>query len=78
MPNLNGDLAIKQIRELEIMDDIRRPAVIIANSGDSDKELLHKFLMSGMEDYYIKGSNNNELIKTLAFWLSVHDDKTKI
>jgi CheY-like chemotaxis protein len=75
MPSLDGNEATKQIRDLEIINDIRNPAIIIANSGDSDPELIHKLLLSGMEDVHIKASSQS-LPQSLAFWLSIHSDTT--
>jgi len=70
MPNKKGDAAVKEIRDYELIHNVKNKAIIIANSGDSDKKKLKAMLKSGMDDYFIKGEDNNKLLKIIYFWIS--------
>jgi signal transduction histidine kinase/CheY-like chemotaxis protein len=43
---------------------------IIALTGDGNKESIHHFFDCGMDDYFIKGSDANLLLKIIANYLS--------
>ena len=63
MPPHNGDEAAKEIRKTN------QNIPIIALSGDGDKKDIYHFFNSGMNDYFIKGSNPELLIKIVANYL---------
>lgn len=65
MPIINGDEAIKSIRNFK--DNNRRIPIIIY-SGDGEKENIHKFLKSGVSDFFVKGDDVNHLIDLARFW----------
>ena len=69
MPKLPGNLAAKKIRELEIINNIKNKAIIIGATGDSDQKKLESFLVDGLDDYFIKGQDSNNLIKSIYYWL---------
>jgi len=75
MPNKKGDEAAKEIRHYELVHDIHHKAIIIANSGDSKESKLEAMLKSGMDDYFIKGEDNDKLLKIIYFWLSYNQKK---
>jgi two-component system, CAI-1 autoinducer sensor kinase/phosphatase CqsS len=67
MSQLNGDEATKEIRKYEKTKALK-PIPIIAFTGDSEEEKLRHFFNAGMNDYFVKGSDNDELMRILAFW----------
>lgn len=67
MPIINGDEAIKSI--INFKDNSRRIPIIIY-SGDGEKENIHKFLKSGVSDYFVKGDDVKHLIDLARFWTS--------
>lgn len=71
MPLLNGDDATKEIRQIEKQNNIyyRNMIPIIALSGDGDKEDTDHFLQYKMTDYFIKGSDPENLMKVIANYL---------
>ncbi len=75
MPHKKGNEAAKEIRYFELVHNIQNKAIIIANSGDSDQEKLRSFLKSGMDDFFIKGWNNDKLLQTIYFWLNYNKNK---
>ncbi|MCE3254833.1 MAG: integral rane sensor hybrid histidine kinase [Rickettsiaceae bacterium] len=74
MKILNGDEAAQKIREFEVKNNIENPVPIIAYSGDGGVENIHKFLRSGMDDYFIKGDDVKNLIDNIVFWIVNRDD----
>lgn len=76
MPNVNGFDATKQIRQLEITKNIQNKPIIIAYSADDKEENLNLALKSGMDDYFIKGSDNLQLIKMIYHWLFFNQNLT--
>ncbi len=76
MQKLNGDLATIKIREFESNNNIENGIPIIAYSGDGDVKDIHKFLRSGMDDYFIKGNDIKNLIDIVSFWVSFRDSKS--
>jgi two-component system CAI-1 autoinducer sensor kinase/phosphatase CqsS len=69
MPPCNGDEAAKEIRKTNQI------IPIIALSGDGDKKDIHHFFACGMNDYFIKGSNTELLIKIVANYLIEKKDE---
>lgn len=67
MPIINGDEAIKSIGNFK--DNSRRIPIIIY-SGDGEKEAIHKFLKSGVSDFFVKGDDVKHLIDLARFWTS--------
>jgi two-component system CAI-1 autoinducer sensor kinase/phosphatase CqsS len=67
MPIINGDEAIKSI--INFKDNNLRIPVIIY-SGDGEKETIHKFLKSGVSDFFVKGDDVKHLIDLARFWTS--------
>jgi len=72
MPPFNGDEASKEIRKIEKENGItyKKRTPIIALSGNGQKEDIDNFFVSGMDDYFIKGSRVDNLIKIIAIYLS--------
>ncbi|MAZ80288.1 MAG: hypothetical protein CMP18_00690 [Rickettsiales bacterium] len=70
MPKLNGDLAAKEIRDFEHIYNIQNKSIIIAYSGNGDQSKLKSALKNCMDDYFIKGHDNLDLLKTIYFWIS--------
>lgn len=68
MPEMGGVEAAKKIREYENINKIT-PIPIIAYSGDGDIEVIHQLLNAGMNDYFVKGSKGDYLIRLIAFWI---------
>lgn len=68
MPEMGGVEAAKKIREYESANKIS-PIPIIAYSGDGDIEVIHQLLNAGMNDYFVKGSKGDYLIRLIAFWV---------
>ena len=68
MPPFNGDQVSSEIRKIEISNKIlfadRIP--IIAISGDNSFDMVTKLFKSGMDDYFTKGDNFDNLAKILA------------
>lgn len=83
MPPHNGDEAAKEIRKIEAKrievggiengrienEEIERKIPIIALSGDGKQKDIHNFFASGMNDYFIKGSDPELLVKIVANYL---------
>ena len=70
MPRLNGDIASKQIRDFEHIYNIQNKAIIIAYSGNGESDKLNAVLKSSVDDYFIKGHDNIDLLKKIHFWIS--------
>ena len=84
MPPHNGDEAAKEIRKIEAKrievggiengrienEEIERRIPIIALSGDGKQKDIHNFFASGMNDYFIKGSDPELLVKIVANYLA--------
>ena len=70
MAKLNGDLAAKEIRDFEHIYNIQNKSIIIAYSGNGDQSKLKSALKNCMDDYFIKGHDNLDLLKTIYFWIS--------
>ncbi len=68
MPIKRGDEAAKEIRNFELIHSVQNKAIIIGNSGDGQEENLKSMLKSGMDDYFIKGQDNNRLLQIIYFW----------
>ncbi|MCE3254727.1 MAG: rpfC [Rickettsiaceae bacterium] len=73
MKRMNGDLALKKIREFENQNNIQNQIPAISYSGDGDQKSIHKFLRAGMDDYFIKGRDIEELIDKIVFWTSIKE-----
>ncbi len=72
MPLMSGDEAARQIRKIEIASKIKykNRVPIIALSGDGGEEDVRQFFVSQMTDYFLKGSDPENLIKIIALYLS--------
>lgn len=71
MYKINGDQATIEIRNFERENNLKQ-IPIIAFTGDSDIKKIHHFLNIGMNDYFVKGDDNQYLIRTIAFWIKNH------
>jgi CheY-like chemotaxis protein len=71
MPPYNGDEAAREIRKIEVMNNVHQndEIPIIALSGNGAKKDIHRFFDSHMTDYFIKGSNTEILIKIVANYI---------
>lgn len=71
MPNLDGYDATKEIRNIERVNRIKyqNHIPIVSVSGDSKKETITNSFQVGMDDYFIKGSNPNLLVKIIASYI---------
>lgn len=67
MPLMNGDEVVKKIRK---SGQKKSHIPIIVYSGDGEKEKIHKFLRSGINDFFIKGTNIGYLSNLIKFWVS--------
>lgn len=65
MPIMNGDEVAKNIRK---SNNKHNNIPIIAYSGDSEKEKIHKFLRCQINDFYIKGDDTEYLNNLVNFW----------
>jgi len=65
MPIMNGDEVVRKIRK---SGQVKANIPIIVYSGDGEKEKIHKFLRSGMSDFFVKGSDVNYLSNLIRFW----------
>jgi CheY-like chemotaxis protein len=65
MPELNGILVAKKIREFQKKNNLN-PTPIIAFTGEDDKEKIHEILNSGFNDYFIKGGDYKNLVESMA------------
>ncbi len=72
MPIMSGDEVISVIRKIERDSKIsfknRIPA--IALTGDGDWDHINAFFKLGIDDYFVKGSDSEKLIRTAALYLS--------
>lgn len=66
MPIMNGDEVARKIRK---SGQVQANIPIIVYSGDGEKEKIHKFLRSGMNDFFVKGGNMNHLSDLVNFWI---------
>lgn len=69
MPIMSGDQASAKIREYEKNNNIKS-TTIIAYTGYDQKEFLYNLFRCGINDYFIKGVENEYLLRTIAFWIS--------
>ena len=77
-PGMDGITASIKIRDYEIENKLKYKTPIIAITGDSKKELIHKFFRSGIDDYNIKGNpDQEELYKIMAFWINERNKRKK-
>ncbi|MBM3590864.1 MAG: response regulator [Alphaproteobacteria bacterium] len=67
MPVMNGDEVVKKIRK---SGQKKSDIPIIVYSGDGEKEKIHKFLRSGINDFFIKGTDIGYLSNLIKFWVS--------
>ncbi|NBX53020.1 MAG: response regulator [Proteobacteria bacterium] len=67
MPLMNGDEVVKKIRK---SGQKKSHIPIIVYSGDGEKEKIHKFLRSGINDFFIKGTDIGYLSNLIKFWVS--------
>lgn len=67
MPGIDGLEATKLIRESK-NGGLRVP--IIGLSGDSDKDLIRRANLAGMNDFLLKPVDNTELLEKIAQWIS--------
>jgi two-component system CAI-1 autoinducer sensor kinase/phosphatase CqsS len=67
MPPYDGDEAAKKIREIESQNSRKdtNHIPIIALSGNGSPEDIEHFFASGMDDYFIKGSEPKKLIEVI-------------
>ena len=70
MPPYNGDDATKEIRKTN------RTIPIIALSGDGNKKDINHFFACEINDYFIKGSDVELLIKIMANYLIAKKDES--
>jgi two-component system CAI-1 autoinducer sensor kinase/phosphatase CqsS len=77
MPPYDGDEAAKEIRVIELGNNLKYKNIIpiIAISGDGRKEDIYHFFNSGITDYFIKGSDSELLLKVVASYLIRKDNK---
>lgn len=75
MPVKKGDEAAKEIRDFELVYNIQNKSIIIAHSGDNETEKLRAILRNGVDDYFIKGDDNNNLLKIINFWLKYKENR---
>jgi CheY-like chemotaxis protein len=69
MPDLDGLEAVKKIREYESKNSLKRVAALSCG-GDSEKDKIHHFLKSGMDDYFIKGDDVSYLLSLVRLWIN--------
>jgi len=71
MPPYNGDEAAREIRKIEVMNNISQndEIPIIALSGDGAKKDIHHFFDSHMTDYFVKGNNPEILLKIVSSYV---------
>ncbi len=69
MPIMDGKEAVNKIRNLE-RNYKRKSIPIVAFTGNDEKESIHNLYKDGVNDYFVKGSYNELMVKTLGFWLS--------
>ena len=62
MPVMNGDEVVKNIRKSS------KQIPVIVYSGDGEKEKIHKFLIAGMNDFFVKGGDIEHLSNLIKFW----------
>ncbi|MBU6338668.1 MAG: response regulator [Rickettsiales bacterium] len=77
MYKVNGDEATVEIRKYEKENNLKETP-IIAFTGDSEVEKLHHFFNVGMSDYFVKGDDNEYLIRIMAFWINIEKTGTLI
>ncbi len=69
MPIMDGKEAINKIRNLERINK-RKSIPIVVFTGNDEKDIIHNLYKDGVNDYFVKGSYNELMVKTLGFWLS--------
>ncbi|MBU6338670.1 MAG: hybrid sensor histidine kinase/response regulator [Rickettsiales bacterium] len=70
MYKVNGDEATIKIRKHEKENNLKQ-IPIIAFTGNSETEKLHHFFNVGMNDYFVKGDDNEYLIRIIGFWVKI-------
>ncbi len=70
MPTMTGTQATKEILKYNKKNKVEHPAPIIAYTGNSGKEDIHKYLNSGMNDYIVKTDHDDvHLVRLINFWI---------
>lgn len=68
MPKMDGIEAAKQIRKYE-NDHKLKPIPIIANCGDSDKNMINKIKKAGINSTFFKGDDITDLMQKICDYL---------
>jgi signal transduction histidine kinase/DNA-binding response OmpR family regulator len=68
MPLMSGKAATIAIRNFENESNLKS-IPIIACSSDFEKEAIHAFYYSKINDYFVKGRSTYYLVKILSFWI---------
>ena len=66
MPFYSGIEVAEKIRQFEKEDRINKSIPIIALSGNGDNEDIDKFYKAGINDFFIKGSDPELLVKVVV------------
>jgi two-component system CAI-1 autoinducer sensor kinase/phosphatase CqsS len=77
----NGEEASKEIRKIEKSNNINHEnkIPIIALSGDNSLEIASNYFETGIDDYFIKGNNFDNLINIIAnFFVKIDYDNCQI
>lgn len=72
MPFHSGDKVALEIRKIEVMNNVdqKNEIPIIAFSGDGSKKDIYHFFKHQMNDYFIKGSSPEMLLKVICSYIN--------
>jgi CheY-like chemotaxis protein/HPt (histidine-containing phosphotransfer) domain-containing protein len=71
MPIMDGFEATKQIRKYQEENKAQQNVPIVAITGDGDRDSVNKIFASGMDDYFIKGDNYDNITKIIMLWTHI-------
>jgi CheY-like chemotaxis protein len=75
-PGISGKEASRQIRDFEMVNNLKYRTPIIAITANNNTKLIRSLFRNGVDDYSIKGnSDQKELDNMMAFWVQERSER---